>query len=72
MHFSKLFLVSIYLYIGIANASVLAKRKTCAVNDPVACAYSDASCTVGAASCHNHVLWQTCYCSGGTVDCRGC
>ncbi|KAH8796655.1 hypothetical protein BGZ57DRAFT_864491, partial [Hyaloscypha finlandica] len=74
MHPSKLFSVSIYLYIDIANASILAARKTCSgvTTSYVSCKESDGNCDA-IPSCHNHFFWRTCYCpSGQTMQCHGC
>ena len=71
MHLPKLFWVSLYLYTGIANASVLEKRKVCSgLGAAASCLDSNGDCSCQTISCHNYFLWQTCYCPpGGTVKC---
>jgi hypothetical protein len=56
MHLSKVFLVSINLCIGIANASVLGERRVCVFNSTEygSCKNSDGTCTSDP-TCHNHV-----------------
>jgi hypothetical protein len=72
MHLSKLFLVSVYVYTGIANAMILEKRVACDFASPKASCKDAAGVCVATPTCHFHVFWTTCYCSVGTAYCEGC
>ena len=72
MHLSKLFLVSVWVYIGVANASILEKRKSCGLQGGPATCLDDKGGCLGWASCHNHWFWWTCRCSTGYVTCDTC
>ncbi|KAI0571459.1 hypothetical protein Alg130_10877 [Pyrenophora tritici-repentis] len=56
-------------------ASVLAKRKTCQLNDGQATCVTCGTdiCAGEAPSCHSHVFWYTCYChkDNSCVQCGG-
>ena len=68
MYVSKSFLVSIYLYISIANASILARGKACVAGATPGCR-DGSTCDKNAVHCTDHFIWHTCYCSSGHVDC---
>ncbi|CAE7213567.1 hypothetical protein PTTW11_10428 [Pyrenophora teres f. teres] len=57
-------LLIVALLTSTSLASVLAKRKSCSINDAratcVICGTD--SCAGEKPSCHNHVFWFTCYC----------
>jgi hypothetical protein len=78
MHLLNSFLVSLYLYTGIANASALGKRGWC-LGDPLgggqaSCYNSKGVCDVEP-SCHKKAggIYYTCYCpSGYNLECSDC
>ena len=69
MYLPKLFLVTLYLYTGTANAGIIETRRGCSGFAPISCQDSEGYCAEKP-HCHNYVFVYKCHCEeGGTLRC---